>query len=153
MQPNFKDFQDKFRVNELLIYEDKYLSMKKPNKTSKIIIPEVGFMLRPDVLYLGRTLEHMETKKHVPVLEGRSSVGRLGIYIHVTAGFGDIGFNGFWTLEITCVQPVIIYPFVEICQIYYHTIKGKYKTYTDFKNSKYQNNEDIQSSMLYKDFK
>jgi deoxycytidine triphosphate deaminase len=59
---------------------------------------------------------------NVPMLEGRSSTGRLGLFIHVTAGFGDIGFAGFWTLEIFCVQPVKIYPDVEICQIYYHDI-------------------------------
>jgi dCTP deaminase len=83
------------------------------------------------------------------MLEGRSSVGRLGIYIHITAGFGDVGFSGFWTLEIQCIQPVRIYPMVEICQIYYHTISEDYVTY---KGGKYQDNEGIQPSLFYKDF-
>lgn len=86
--------------NELLIYEDPVLDMKKPNKTNKIIIPEDGYILKPGELYLGRTLEYTKTDKYVPMLEGRSSIGRLGLFIHVTAGFGDVGFNGYWTLEM-----------------------------------------------------
>ena len=83
------------------------------------------------------------------MLEGRSSVGRLGLFIHVTAGFGDVGFAGYWTLEIFCVQPLIIYPDVEICQIYYHTLLGDYKPYS---SGKYQNNTGIQPSLLFRDF-
>ena len=84
------------------------------------------------------------------MLEGRSSVGRLGLFVHVTAGFGDVGFKGFWTLEIFCIQPVKIYPSVEICQVYYHTLEGEIKNYS---SQKYQNNRGIQSSLLFKDFK
>ena len=83
------------------------------------------------------------------MLEGRSSVGRLGMFVHVTAGFGDVGFQGYWTLEIICVQPIRIYAGVEICQIYYHTLQGDYESYT---SNKYQNNQEVQPSMLYKDF-
>lgn len=83
------------------------------------------------------------------MLEGRSSVGRLGLSIHITAGFGDVGFRGYWTLELHCIEPIRIYPFVEICQIYYHTIKGDYVNY---QSSKYQNNTGIQPSMMYLDF-
>ena len=135
--------------NELLVYENNILDMKKQNKTKKIIIPEDGLTLQPNKLYLGRTNEFTKTHEYVPMLEGRSSIGRLGLFIHVTAGFGDIGFSGYWTLEIFCVQPVIIYPNVEICQIYYHTIKGEYDLYI---SGKYQNNTGIQPSFLYKDF-
>lgn len=135
--------------NELMVYTDEILDMKKPLSTQKIIIPETGLVLKPGRLYLGRTYEKTSTDKFVPMLEGRSSVGRLGLYIHVTAGFGDIGFSGYWTLEIQCVQPVKIYPMIEICQIYYHTIEGEFEKYS---SGKYQNNTGIQPSMLYKDF-
>ncbi|MEG2295345.1 MAG: dCTP deaminase [Oscillospiraceae bacterium] len=135
--------------NELLVYDDAILDMKLHNKATKIIIPEEGLVLDPGKLYLGRTFEHTSTQSFVPMLEGRSSVGRLGLYIHVTAGFGDVGFHGFWTLEIHCVQPIKIYPMIEICQIYYHAIQGEYEKY---KSEKYQNNKEIQVSMLYKDF-
>ncbi len=150
---------DKKRINpnsynlslykELLVYENVVLDMKTKNTTSKIIIPEDGLLLEPNKLYLGRTNEFTSTDKYVPMLEGRSSTGRLGLFIHVTAGFGDIGFAGYWTLEIFCVQSVKIYHNVEICQIYYHNINGEYDLYS---NGKYQNNTGIQPSLMYKDF-
>ena len=135
--------------NKLLIYKEKTLDMKKPNETKEIIISEEGYKLEPNELYLGRTLEYTTTKNFVPMIEGRSSIGRLGIFIHITAGFGDVGFSGYWTLEIFCIKPIIIYPNVEIAQLYYHTIDGEYEEYN---SSKYQNNTDVQPSMLYKDF-
>lgn len=136
--------------NELMTYDNDVLDMKTPNPTTRLTIPEEGLLLEPNKLYLGRTNEHTSTNKYVPMLEGRSSIGRLGLFIHVTAGFGDVGFNGFWTLEIFCVQPIRIYPNVEICQIFYHSIEGEYDLY---KSGKYQNNKGIQPSLLYKDFK
>lgn len=135
--------------NEMLVYEEEVLDMKKENKAKKIIIPEEGLLLDPRKLYLGRTVEYTETDSYVPMLEGRSSVGRLGLFIHVTAGFGDVGFKGFWTLEIFCVQPIKIYPNVELCQIYYHSVEGDYDKYS---SGKYQNNKSVQPSLLYKDF-
>jgi dCTP deaminase len=135
--------------NELLVYDEKILDMKKENKFKKIIIPKEGLVLEPGKLYLGRTVEYTATDKYVPMLEGRSSIGRLGLFIHITAGFGDVGFRGFWTLEIFCVQPIKIYPEVEICQIYYHSVEGEYDNYS---SGKYQNNEGVQPSLLYKDF-
>ncbi len=135
--------------NELLVYDADVLDMKKANAIKTIVIPEEGLVLEPNKLYLGRTVEYTKTDRYVPMLEGRSSVGRLGLFIHVTAGFGDVGFRGFWTLEIFCVQPIRIYPNVELCQIYYHSIEGEYDQYT---SGKYQNNQGIQPSLLYKDF-
>ena len=136
-------------ANELLVYETETLDMKKPNPVQHLVIPEEGLLLQPNRLYLGRTNEYTKTEGLVPMLEGRSSTGRLGLFIHVTAGFGDVGFAGCWTLEIFCVQPLIIYPDVEICQIYYHTLLGDYKPYS---SGKYQNNTGIQPSLLFRDF-
>ena len=136
--------------NELMVYESRPLDMKENNSAKKIIIPEDGLLLDSRKLYLGRTIEYTETHNLVPMLEGRSSVGRLGLFVHVTAGFGDVGFKGYWTLEIFCVQPIKIYPSVEICQIFYHSVEGDVDPY---KSGKYQGNKDIQASMLYKDFK
>ena len=136
-------------ADELLVYEKEALDMKKPNPTKRIVIPDEGLLLEPNRLYLGRTNEFTKTDRYVPMLEGRSSTGRLGLFIHVTAGFGDIGFARYWTLEIFCVQPVRIYPNVEICQIYYHDIDGEYDLYS---SGKYQNNSGIQASLMYKDF-
>lgn len=135
--------------NELLVYDNRVLDMKKKNETRTITIPPEGLQLEPNRLYLGRTNEFTKTDQFIPMLEGRSSTGRLGLFIHVTAGFGDIGFAGFWTLEIFCVQPIIIYPYAEVCQIYYHTIEGDYDLYY---KGKYQNNKGIQPSLMYQDF-
>lgn len=136
--------------NEILMYDEDVLDMKKENKYQKFVIPPEGMVLFPGRLYLARTVEYTETLNHVPMLEGRSSVGRLGLYIHVTAGFGDVGFKGYWTLELQCVQPIRIYEDTEICQIYYHSIEGEYEEY---KSGKYQDNTGVQPSLLYKDFK
>ena len=136
-------------AEELLVYTDSVLDMKTENKTRTVTIPEDGLILEPNRLYLGRTYEYTETDKYVPMLEGRSSVGRMGLFIHVTAGFGDIGFRGYWTLEMYCVHPIRIYPEVEICQIYYHLLEGDYDIY---ESNKYQNNKGVQSSQMYKDF-
>jgi len=135
--------------NELLIYDNEVLDMKKENTATKIIIPEEGMILQPGKLYLGRTIEYTETNSFVPMLEGRSSIGRLGLFVHITAGFGDVGFCGYWTLEMFCVQPIKIYPGIQICQIFYHTIEGEYELY---KSDKYQKNQGIQPSLLFKDF-
>ena len=135
--------------HELLTYNEALLDMKTPNSTSSLIIPGEGLLLESNKLYLGRTLEHTRTENLVPMLEGRSSIGRLGLFVHITAGFGDVGFNGFWTLEIFCVQPIRIYAGVEICQIFYHSLEGEYTRYA---SGKYQNNRGIQSSLLYRDF-
>ena len=136
--------------HELLVYEDVILDMKKENKTRQLTIPEEGLVLEPGKLYLGRTLEYTKTDNYVPMLEGRSSIGRLGLFIHVTAGFGDVGFSGYWTLEMFCIQPIRIYAGVQICQIYYHTIEGDFDKYS---SGKYNNNTGIQPSLLFRDFK
>ena len=135
--------------DELLVYDTDVLDMKKDNPVRRLTIPPEGLLLEPNRLYLGRTLEYTRTDRFVPMLEGRSSVGRLGLFVHVTAGFGDVGFAGYWTLEMHCIHPIVIYPGVEICQIYYHTIQGEYQKYD---SGKYQNNTGVQPSMLYKDF-
>ena len=96
--------------NELLTYEEVVLDMREQNRVRRLTIPEEGLVLNPTQLYLGRTVERTETHGLVPMIEGRSSVGRLGLFVHVTAGFGDVGFCGYWTLEMFAVQPVRIYP-------------------------------------------
>lgn len=126
-----------------------HLDMHNETPTKEIVIPKEGFILEPGKLYLGSTVEFTETHGYVPMLEGRSSIGRLGVSIHVTAGFGDVGFAGYWTLEIHTLHPVKIYPNERICQIYYHKIEGDYETY----KGKYQNNSGVQASQIHKDIK
>ena len=134
--------------DELLVYEEIILDMRRPSRFRRLTIPQEGLVLQPNQLYLGRTLEHTETHNFVPMLEGRSSIGRLGLFVHVTAGFGDVGFCGYWTLEMFAVQPVRIYPGVQVCQIFYHTIQGHV---TEYESGKYQHNTDIQPSLLFRE--
>ncbi len=134
--------------NELLTYEEVVLDMRLQNRVRRLKIPEEGLVLNPSQLYLGRTVERTETHGLVPMIEGRSSVGRLGLFVHVTAGFGDVGFCGYWTLEMFAVHPVRIYPGVGVCQIFYHRLEGDYRPYD---SDKYQHNRDIQPSMLFKE--
>jgi dCTP deaminase len=134
--------------NELMVYEEVVLDMRRANRVRRLTIPPEGMVLQPGQLYLGRTTERTETRNLVPMIEGRSSVGRLGLFVHVTAGFGDVGFCGYWTLEMFAVQPVRVYPGVAICQIFYHDIRGDF---TEYASDKYQHNTDIQPSLLFKE--
>ena len=133
--------------NELLVYEELVLDMSKANRVRRIEIPPEGLTLSPNQLYLGRTVEKTTTHNLVPQIEGRSSIGRLGLFVHVTAGFGDVGFSGYWTLEMFSVQPIRVYAGVPICQIFYHELTGDITEYA----SKYQHNRDIQPSLLYEE--
>jgi dCTP deaminase len=133
--------------NELLVYTDPILDMKKNNKTRSIIIPQEGFVLEPQRLYLARTHEYISTDYYVPMLEGRSSIARLGLFVHVTAGFGNIGSAGYWTLELVATQPIRIYAGIQICQIYFEQLYGSYDIYSN----KYKDSTDIQPSYLYKE--
>lgn len=134
--------------DEVMVYEEVILDLMQPNRVRRMEIPPDGLVLRPNELYLARTAERTETHGLVPQIEGRSSIGRLGLFVHVTAGFGDAGFCGYWTLEMFAVQPVRIYPGIPICQIFYHEITGDV---TEYQSDKYQNNRDIQPSLMFKE--
>lgn len=121
------------------------LDPKKDNETEDIKIPEEGYVLLPGTLYLGETVEYTETTGYVPKIDGRSTTGRLGIVIHLTAGFGDNGFKGKWTLEITVTHPVIVYSNMEIGQLYFEEIQGD----TSMKyEGKYQNQQGVQAAKI-----
>lgn len=122
----------------LALYVDDVLDAKSHNKIKKFEIPEEGYVLQPDVFYLGVTLEYTETHAHVPFLEGKSSTGRLGIDIHATAGKGDVGFCNYWTLEISVKKPVRVYAGMPIGQLIYFVVQGEVKTFYNKKpNAKY----------------
>lgn len=102
--------------------------------------------LFPNQLYLAETMEWTETHNHIPMIEGRSSFGRLGLFVHVTAGFGDIGFKGRWTLEICCLKPIRLRIGCEICQIFYHQPFGDI---TSRYNGRYQNAKSVEPSKIH----
>jgi dCTP deaminase len=139
----------------LAIYENDILDAKIHNKIKNFEIPEEGFLLLPSKLYLGVTEEYTETRNYVPFVEGKSSVGRLGIDIHSTAGKGDAGFCNTWTLEISVKQPVRIYAGMPVGQIIYFEMQGKVEIpYNLKKSAKYNERTEYPvESMMFKNFK
>ena len=119
----------------LATYKDEVLDARKHNEIEHFQIPDEGIVLQPGILYLGVTEEYTETLEHVPFLEGKSSVGRLGIDIHATAGKGDVGFCNFWTLEISVKKPVRVYPGMPIGQLIYFVVQGEIITPYNKKDS------------------
>ncbi len=138
----------------LALYKEKELDAKKHNEIHIFEIPEEGFVLHPGTIYLGSTLEYTETYRYLPILDGKSSTGRLGIYIHATAGIGDVGFRGHWTLEISVQIPVRIYAGMPIGQIIYHEVKGKtHIPYYKKEKAKYSDQGIMpKESMMWKNF-
>jgi dCTP deaminase len=136
----------------LAVYTDRILDSKKHNTIEYFEIPENGYVLEPDKFYLGVTEEYTETFKHVPFLEGKSSVGRLGIDIHATAGKGDVGFCNHWTLEISVKQPVRVYAGMPIGQLIYFETKGELITPYNKKTSAKYNEKTARpvESMMWK---
>jgi dCTP deaminase len=134
----------------LATYREHILDAKKHNEIESFEIPTEGFVLYPHIFYLGVTAEYTETHEHVPFLEGKSSTGRLGIDIHATAGKGDVGFCGNWTLEISVKQPVRIYKGMPIGQLIYFPVDGEIEVkYNQKKDAKYsgQTNKPVESMM------
>lgn len=133
-------------------YVDEVLDAKKHNTIEYFEIPDEGYVLMPHEFYLGVTSEYTETHAHVPFLEGKSSTGRLGIDIHATAGKGDVGFCGNWTLEISCKQPVRVYKGMPIGQLIYFPVEGEIEVkYNQKKNAKYSGQPDKPvESMMWK---
>ena len=139
----------------LATYRNEILDAREHNEVDHTTIPEEGLVLLPHRFYLGVTEEYTETHRHVPFLEGKSSIGRLGIDIHATAGKGDIGFCNTWTLEISVKQPVRVYAGMPIGQLIYFEISGAIGTpYGTKSSAKYSARTDRPvESMMWKNFK
>lgn len=136
----------------LAVYKDRVLDARKHNQIEEIVMGEEGYVLQPNTLYLGVTEEYTESHTYVPFLEGKSSIGRLGIHIHATAGKGDVGFCNTWTLEITVVQPVRVYPGMPVGQLIYFEVDGNViNAYNRKENAKYTQRTDRPvESMMWK---
>ena len=136
----------------LATYTAEVLDARKHNEIKPFEIGLEGIVLQPGTLYLGVTEEYTETHNSVPFLEGKSSVGRLGIDIHATAGKGDVGFCNTWTLEISCVHPVRVYAGMPIGQLIYFAVEGEIENYYNKKaNAKYNTRTDKPvESMMWK---
>lgn len=134
--------------NILLEIDEDIIDSKKETKYKTIKLTEKGYVLKPHKLYLGSTFEKIGSNKYVTQLIGRSSIGRLGLFLQVTAPLGHVGCNHNWTLELKAVQPLRVYPGMKIGQVTFWVIDGSIdKTY---KNGKY-NYSKPHISMFYKE--
>ena len=140
----------------LATYRDEVLDARRHNQIDTFEIDTTeGYVLQPGRLYLGVTEEYTETHATVPFLEGKSSVGRLGIDIHATAGKGDVGFCNHWTLEISVSMPVRVYRGMPIGQLIYFTVQGDVETmYNRKPSAKYneRSNRPVESMMWKNQF-
>lgn len=139
-----------FRLgNVLKVYKNKVLDPKVENEFTEIIIPEEGFVLEPNQLYLGHTIEEMGSDYYAPTMQARSSVGRLGLYIYLNSGLGDIGFKKQWTLELHVIHPLRVYPGMKVGQMLFWKPQGEIFLY----EGKYKDSVGPQTSQIWKDFK
>ncbi len=145
INPNSYDF----RLGDALkVYTNEVLDTKKYNPVETIKITEKGFVLEPDKIYLGHTVETMGSKKYVPVIRGKSSIGRLGLFVHITADLIDVGSINQWTLMLHAVQKIRVYPNMLIGQVTFWKTQGKIMLY----DGKYQGSVGPMESHVFKDF-
>jgi dCTP deaminase len=139
---------------EFKVYQQGILDPRKPNPTIDLVIPEHGFLLEPGEVYLYACNERIGVKNNIRgKVEGKSSLGRLGLFIHVTAGFIDTGFEGSLVLELVATRPIMIYPNMKICQVEFARVEGEIgETYDQKAGSKYHNQTGVQESLMHKNF-
>lgn len=127
---------------DVVLSDEIPLDVRVKRETVDIVIPEEGFVLQPNELYLASTVEYTESLAHLPILNGRSSIGRYGLSIHVTAGTGDIGFRGHWTMELFVIKPLRIYPRLKIGQLLWFHVNEQPEVPYDLKQGAKYNNRD-----------
>lgn len=138
-----------FRLGDTLkIYNSNELDSAKENHFTTVKIPAEGFILEPNQLYLGHTIEEMGSDFYVPIMQARSSIGRLGLYIYLNAGLGDLGFKKQWTLELHSIHRLKVYPGMKIGQMLFWKTSGKIILYS----GKYKDAIGPQTSQIWKDF-
>lgn len=107
------------------------LDSSQENRVARYEMDDRGFVLLPGIGYLMHTEERIRTDKFVPIIDGKSSIGRLFCFVHVTAGYGDPGFDGQYTLEVAVLHPLVVYPGMRFCQMRFHTLVGEQLSYQD----------------------
>ncbi len=130
--------------NELVMYKETIIDLKQKAIPQSITIPTSGLILQPGRVYLAKTQEYTETRGLVPVLYGRSSAARAGLSVQCGGGLGDTGYKGVWTLSLSVVQPVRLYPGMSIAQLVYFKTLGESVEYS----GKYQGSTSAESFKL-----
>lgn len=138
-----------YRLGDELLEFDSVIDAKLKQEPKKIKLNSDGYVLQPNKLYLASTFEKIGSKKFVTQLIGRSSLGRLGLFLQITAPLGHVGTLHNWTLELKAVQPLKVYPFMKIGQVTFWKIKGNKKF--NYLNGEYRKFENAQVSKFYKE--
>jgi dCTP deaminase len=131
---------------------EKPLDPRAVQKTIELEIPEEGYVLVPNEVYLYACNERIGCKKNICAqVQAKSSLGRLGLDIVIgPAGFIDTGFEGSLVLELRATRPIIVYPNMKICQIKFERVEGDILESYDVKSgSKYMNQVGVQESKYY----
>jgi dCTP deaminase len=145
VNPNSYDFR---LGTKLLVYRNHVLDTRTPEPTDEVILSDDGFVLTPDKVYLGSTAERMGSDYYVPIIRGKSSLGRLGLFVNITADLIDIGSHNQWTLQFHAVQPLRIYPGMRIGQVTFWVPQGEVELY----DGKYQGSVGPRASESFRDF-
>lgn len=114
--------------NTLAYYPEDIIDINKKNRMEKITFDENGIVLYPNQIYVGRSNEWIETDKYVPMLSGRSSLGRLGCHSFCSGGMGSLGYKGYFHTPMRPMAPIKMYPNMKHAQLYFYTPTGKIDT-------------------------
>jgi dCTP deaminase len=150
LAPEFKVYTKRYESWGVL----KALDPRVPNQTVTFEIPEDGYVIEPGDVYLYACNERIGVKGNIRgKVEGKSSLGRLGLFVHATAGFIDAGFEGSLVLELVPTRPIKLYPNMKICQIEFARVEGEIlEPYDKKAGSKYHNQTGVQESKYHENF-
>lgn len=129
-------------------YKNRELDVKVKQEVETFSIPDSGMVLEPARIYLGHTEEIMGSNHYVPIIRGRSSTARIGLFVHVTADLIDVGSHNQWTLQLHAVQPLRVFPGMVIGQVTFWCIEGDISLYA----GKYQGSVGPRESEIYREF-
>ncbi len=135
--------------DKLVIYTDEILDPKKEPHTKIVEIPDEGYELKRGEFLLGSSNEFVGSDFYVPIVHAKSSIARLGLFIHITSGLFDIGCKCNVTFHLYATMPIKLYKNMPIAQLTFWKTQGDIKLY----NGKYQNDHGAVASRIYKDFK
>ncbi|MBP3545521.1 MAG: dCTP deaminase [Alphaproteobacteria bacterium] len=135
--------------DKLVIYTDEILDPKKEPHTKIVEIPDEGYELKRGEFVLGSSNEFVGSDFYVPIVHAKSSIARLGLFIHITSGLFDIGCKCNVTFHLYATMPIKLYKNMPIAQLTFWKTLGDIKLY----NGKYQNDHGAVASRIYKDFK
>jgi dCTP deaminase len=142
----------RLKTGEYVYFEP--LDIKKKAEVLELTIPKEGYVLKPGEVYLYSCMERIGVKGSIRAkVEGKSSLGRLGLFIHVTAGFIDTGFEGSLVLELVATKPIRIYPYMKVCQVEFARVEGEIaEAYNEKKGSKYFDQSGVQESLMHMNY-